>query len=94
LQGLSDILRRQLVRLYTVLRPVRPLELSRGFFVTLLKDNAAFAVVEECEIPQNRNIRTDRRPAISHGFSLISDDLLERPGAVKGVPAGTARADP
>jgi len=30
------------------------------FFVTRLKDNAAFEVVEECEIPQNRNIRADQ----------------------------------
>jgi hypothetical protein len=30
------------------------------FFVTRLKDNAAFEVVEECEISQNRNIRADR----------------------------------
>ena len=30
------------------------------FFVTRLKDNAAFEVVEDCEIPQNRNIRADQ----------------------------------
>ena len=30
------------------------------FFVTRLKDNAAFEVVEECQIPANRNIRTDQ----------------------------------
>jgi hypothetical protein len=30
------------------------------FFVTRLKENAAFEVVEECEIPQNRNIRADQ----------------------------------
>jgi Domain of unknown function (DUF4372)/Transposase DDE domain len=29
------------------------------FFVTRLKDNAAFEVVEECEIPQKSNIRAD-----------------------------------
>jgi hypothetical protein len=29
------------------------------FFVTRLKDNAAFEVVEECQIPANRNIRAD-----------------------------------
>jgi hypothetical protein len=29
-------------------------------FVTRLKDNAVFEVVEECEIPQNRNIRADQ----------------------------------
>jgi len=45
------------------------LEHGGVFFVTRLKDNAAFEVVEECEIPQNRNIRADqlirlhRRPA-------------------------------
>src|SRR4051812_22815331 len=30
------------------------------FFVTRLKDHAAFEVVEECKIPQNRNIRADQ----------------------------------
>jgi hypothetical protein len=30
------------------------------FFVTRLKDNAAFEVVAECEIPHNRNIRADQ----------------------------------
>jgi IS4 transposase len=30
------------------------------FFVTRLKDNAAFEVVEECQIPANRNIRADQ----------------------------------
>jgi len=30
------------------------------FFVTRLKDNAAFDVVEECQIPANRNIRADQ----------------------------------
>ena len=30
------------------------------FFVTRLKENAAFEVVEKCEIPQNRNIRADQ----------------------------------
>ncbi len=30
------------------------------FFVTRLKENAAFEVVTECEIPQNRNIRSDQ----------------------------------
>ena len=30
------------------------------FFVTRLKDKAAFAVVKECEIPKNRNIRADQ----------------------------------
>ena len=30
------------------------------FFVTRLKENAAFEVVEECQIPANRNIRADQ----------------------------------
>jgi IS4 transposase len=30
------------------------------FFVTRLKDNAAFEVVEQCETPLNRNIRADQ----------------------------------
>ena len=30
------------------------------FFVTRLKDNAAFEVVEECQLPANRNIRADQ----------------------------------
>ncbi len=30
------------------------------FFVTRLKENAAFEVVEECQIPTNRNIRADQ----------------------------------
>jgi hypothetical protein len=30
------------------------------FFVTRLKDKAAFEVVKECEIPKNRNIRADQ----------------------------------
>jgi hypothetical protein len=30
------------------------------FFVTHLKENVAFAVVEECEIPQNRNVCADQ----------------------------------
>ena len=30
------------------------------FFVTRLKDNAAYEVVEECQIPQHRNIRADQ----------------------------------
>jgi hypothetical protein len=30
------------------------------FFVTRLKENAAFEVVEECEIPQNRNVLADQ----------------------------------
>jgi hypothetical protein len=31
------------------------------FFVTRLKENAAYAVVEECVVPQDRNIRSDQR---------------------------------
>ncbi len=30
------------------------------FFVTRLKENAAFEVVEECQVPPNRNIRADQ----------------------------------
>jgi hypothetical protein len=30
------------------------------FFVTRLKENAAYAVVEECVVPQDRNIRSDQ----------------------------------
>ena len=30
------------------------------YFVTRLKEHAAYEVVEECEIPQNRNIRSDQ----------------------------------
>ena len=30
------------------------------FFVTRLKENSAFEVVEECAVPQNRNIRSDQ----------------------------------
>jgi hypothetical protein len=30
------------------------------FFVTRLKDNAAFEVVQECAVPQNRDIRSDQ----------------------------------
>jgi hypothetical protein len=34
--------------------------LAGVFFVTRLKENAAFEVVAECEIPQSRNIRADQ----------------------------------
>ena len=30
------------------------------YFVTRLKENAAYEVVEECAVPQNRNIRSDQ----------------------------------
>ena len=30
------------------------------YFVTRLKENAAYEVVEECEVPQDRNIRSDQ----------------------------------
>ena len=33
---------------------------ERIYFVTRLKENAAYEVVEECEVPQNRNIRSDQ----------------------------------
>jgi len=49
------------------------------FFVTRLKDNAAFEVVEECEIPQNRNIRADQFIRLT-GVKAKDDypDLLRR----------------
>jgi hypothetical protein len=49
------------------------------FFVTRLKDNAAFEVVEECEIPQNRNIRADELIRLT-GAQAQADypDLLRR----------------
>jgi len=49
------------------------------FFVTRLKDNAAFEVVEECEIPQNRNIRADQLIRLT-GAQAQADypDLLRR----------------
>ena len=34
--------------------------MSGVFFVTRLKDNAAFEVVEECQLPLHRNIRADQ----------------------------------
>jgi hypothetical protein len=49
------------------------------FFVTRLKDNAAFEVVEECEIPLNRNIRADQFIRLT-GAKAQADypDLLRR----------------
>ena len=49
------------------------------FFVTRLKDNAAFEVVEECEIPRNRNIRADQLIRLT-GAQAQADypDLLRR----------------
>ena len=49
------------------------------FFVTRLKDNAAFEVVEECQIPQNRNIRADQLIRLT-GARAQADypDLLRR----------------
>ena len=49
------------------------------FFVTRLKENAAFEVVEECEIPQNRNIRADQFIRLT-GAKAQADypDLLRR----------------
>ena len=49
------------------------------FFVTRLKDNAAYEVVEECEIPQNRNIRADQFIRLT-GAQAQTDypDLLRR----------------
>ena len=47
--------------------------------VFFLKDNAAFEVVEECEIPQNRNIRADQFIRLT-GAKAQADypDLLRR----------------
>ena len=49
------------------------------FFVTRLKENAAFEVVEECEIPQNSNIRADQFIRLT-GAKAQADypDLLRR----------------
>jgi hypothetical protein len=49
------------------------------FFVTRLKDNAAFEVAEESEIPQNRNIRADQFIRLT-GAQAHADypDLLRR----------------
>jgi hypothetical protein len=53
--------------------------LAGVFFVTRLKENAAFEVVEECEIPQNRNIRADQFIRLT-GAQAQADypDLLRR----------------
>jgi len=53
--------------------------LAGVFFVTRLKENAAFEVVEECEIPQNRNIRADQFIRLT-GAKAQTDypDLLRR----------------
>ena len=53
--------------------------LAGVFFVTRLKDNAAFEVVEECEIPQNRNIGADQFIRLT-GAQAQADypDLLRR----------------
>src|SRR6185436_6869448 len=53
--------------------------MAEVFFVTRLKDNAAFEVVEECEIPQNRHIRADQFIRLT-GAQAQADypDLLRR----------------
>jgi len=53
--------------------------LAGVFFVTRLKENAAFEVVEECDIPQNRNIRADQFIRLT-GAQAQTDypDLLRR----------------
>jgi hypothetical protein len=53
--------------------------MAEVFFVTRLKDNAAFEVVEECEIPQNRHIRADQFIRLT-GAQARADypDLLRR----------------
>jgi Transposase DDE domain/Domain of unknown function (DUF4372) len=49
------------------------------FFVTRLKENAAFEVVEECEIPQNRNIRADQFIRLTGAKAQANyPDLLRR----------------
>jgi Domain of unknown function (DUF4372)/Transposase DDE domain len=49
------------------------------FFVTRLKDNAAFEVVEECQVPQNRTIRTDQFIRLTGAQAQASyPDLLRR----------------
>ena len=49
------------------------------FFVTRLKENAAFEVVEECEIPQNRNIRADQFIRLTGAQAQVEyPDLLRR----------------
>ena len=49
------------------------------FFVTRQKDNAAFEVVEECEIPQNRNIRADQLIRLTGAQAQANyPDLLRR----------------
>src|ERR1700693_5886747 len=53
--------------------------LAGVFFVTRLKDNAAFEVVEECEIPQNRNIRADQFIRLTGIQAQVNyPDLLRR----------------
>jgi hypothetical protein len=49
------------------------------FFVTRLKDNATFELVEECEIPTNRNILADQLIRLT-GFQAQKDypELLRR----------------
>jgi len=53
--------------------------MAEVFFVTRLKDNAAFEVAEECEIPQSRNIRADQLIRLT-GFQAQADcpGLLRR----------------
>jgi hypothetical protein len=49
------------------------------FFVTRLKENAAFEVVKECEIPQNRNIRADQFIRLTGSQAQANyPDLLRR----------------
>jgi hypothetical protein len=49
------------------------------FFVTRLKDNAAYEVVAECEIPKNRNIRADQLIRLTGPQAQIDyPDLLRR----------------
>ena len=64
----------------------------------VLERSGAVQVVDLCSGVMGRDLSppgcVTLRPAISRGLSLVSDDRMERPGAVKGVPAGTAGANP
>ena len=62
------------------------------FFVTRLKENAAFEVVEECEVPQNRNIRADQFIRLT-GAKAQADypDLLRRTAELRQLAGIEAR---
>jgi len=50
------------------------------YFVTRLKDNAQFGVVEEHAVPQNRHIITDQTMAGMTGMQLSREIMRIRPG--------------